>query len=211
MWASARVWLPSCVGVAVLQALSIGQAAANDAGSPRVLTRIDQVRSLSRDEARRHLPVRVTATVTYFDPVGRNLFVQDQTGGIWVGWQDKMPQVRAGDVLALGAVTVFDSFAPRPDRAALDCNRPHTAGPAGTCDRGRNELRRTGWALGRTGRNCARGSGRSIPSPGGQRAENHTGERRCADRNADPLAGDGQATRLGGCARSGQRSVRGHL
>lgn len=76
------------------------------------LTRLHDVKRLPPDVANRSLPVHVRATVTYFDPQGNDLFVQDSTDGIWVSWKAGMPMVAVGDILDIEAVTVFDSFAP---------------------------------------------------------------------------------------------------
>ncbi|MBI2948596.1 MAG: PAS domain S-box protein [Verrucomicrobia bacterium] len=49
-----------------------------------LLTTAREVRALSSDEAARGYPVRLRAVVTYFNPTRPSLFVQDETGGIYV-------------------------------------------------------------------------------------------------------------------------------
>src|SRR5260221_83143 len=57
------------------------------------LTRVDEVRRLTREQAQRAYPVRLRGVVTYFSVlpsdvggIDADLFVQDATGGMWVRW-----------------------------------------------------------------------------------------------------------------------------
>jgi len=50
--------------------------------------------------------------VTYFDPVTPDLFVQDRTGGIYIGWSPRLPKPSIGDVLELHGVSTQIDFAP---------------------------------------------------------------------------------------------------
>ena len=54
-----------------------------EASTP-VLTSIHQVRSLSPNEAMRKYPVHIRATVTYYDPGGYIVFVEDRNDGIYI-------------------------------------------------------------------------------------------------------------------------------
>jgi hypothetical protein len=78
--------------------VSYGQPAAAAPNLP-VLTSIEQVRRLTPDEARRGYPVHLKAVVTYFDPADPELFLQDATGGIWVGWTPNMPKTAPGELI----------------------------------------------------------------------------------------------------------------
>ncbi len=81
-------------------------------GAPApTLNTIAQVHELSKQHALRHLPVKLRPVVTYFDPVARNLFLNDVTGGIWMGWEPQMPRLKAGDLLDFRAESDF-TFAP---------------------------------------------------------------------------------------------------
>ncbi|MDQ2844700.1 MAG: ATP-binding protein [Acidobacteriota bacterium] len=75
------------------------------------LTTIAQVHGLSKQNALRNLPVQLRPVVTYFDPVAHNLFLNDATGGIWMGWKPDLPKLKVGDLLDFKAETDF-TFAP---------------------------------------------------------------------------------------------------
>ncbi len=60
-----------------------GQSTPNGTSHP-VLTRVAQIRQLSREEAARGYPVRLQAVVTYCDREAGILFIQDSTAGIFV-------------------------------------------------------------------------------------------------------------------------------
>jgi signal transduction histidine kinase/CheY-like chemotaxis protein/PAS domain-containing protein len=77
-----------------------------------VLTRVAQVRTLAPDEARRGYPIHLQVVVTYFDPVGPNLFVQDSTGAMWVDWPRNGPELEPGQLIDLHGITTQPDFAP---------------------------------------------------------------------------------------------------
>jgi signal transduction histidine kinase/DNA-binding response OmpR family regulator len=79
------------------------------------LTRVIDVHSLPEAEARRGYPVHLDAVVTYFNPVGRNLVVQDETDGIyvWIGEQAIPPLAAAGQRV------IIDGFSGPGDFAAV--------------------------------------------------------------------------------------------
>ncbi len=77
-----------------------------------VLTSIEQIRRLAPEEARRGYPLHLKAVVTYFDPADPELFVQDATGGIWVGWKPDMPRTAQGQLLELWGSSQQTDFAP---------------------------------------------------------------------------------------------------
>ena len=80
-------------------------------GQPEPLTRVAQIRALSRDEAAKALPVRLRGVVTWQDTDPRpSFFVHDGEWNIWVGrsiamtrqlWQGGDPPVRDSEVGAL--------------------------------------------------------------------------------------------------------------
>ena len=79
---------------------------------PPVLTSIQQVRRLTPEEARRSYSVHLKAVVTYFDPADPELFLQDATGGIWVGWTPDMPKAVPGQLIELWGSSQQMDFAP---------------------------------------------------------------------------------------------------
>jgi len=77
-----------------------------------VLTTVAQVHALPAKEARRSLPVKLQAVVTYFQKNG-TIFVQDATGGIYL--QHLLPDhsgFGAGDLVEIAGVTGSGDFAP---------------------------------------------------------------------------------------------------
>jgi PAS domain S-box-containing protein len=73
-----------------------------------------QIRKLSLAEANQNWPVRLHAVVTYYDPQGPDLFIQDDTSGIWVDVETtklNVPVV-AGDLVEVTGVTEQPDFAP---------------------------------------------------------------------------------------------------
>ncbi len=75
------------------------------------LTRVEQIRRLSPNEAKLGYPVRLRAVVTYFD--GYELVVQDPTGGIYVNCGDRAKfHTVVGEVVLLEGITGPGYFAP---------------------------------------------------------------------------------------------------
>ncbi|HXE81160.1 MAG TPA: response regulator [Vicinamibacterales bacterium] len=110
---STKLLVPSAADVTVVGGAA---AAAGESGRTRlpVLTTVHAVHSLPPEQARRAFPVRVRAVVTYFNPVGRNLIVQDDTGGIYVVVHtNPLPDgLRAGHLVDLEGVSGPGDFAP---------------------------------------------------------------------------------------------------
>ncbi|MFL6351119.1 MAG: response regulator [Bryobacteraceae bacterium] len=76
------------------------------------LTSTTAVRSLTPQEARRGYPIHLRAVVTYFDPTTPDLFVQDASGGIYIGWTPNLSEPAVGDVLEIDGVSTQLDFAP---------------------------------------------------------------------------------------------------
>ena len=76
------------------------------------LTSVRDVRNLSPVQAKLGYPVRLRATITFFDPVQNALFMQDATAGIWALWRAPTLTLAAGDLVEVEAKTVFTDFAP---------------------------------------------------------------------------------------------------
>src|SRR5438270_2393573 len=77
-----------------------------------LLTTVSQVRSLSPARAKFAYPVRLRATITYFDPADNSLFLQDATGGVWARPPFPVLTIAAGDLVEVQANTTFTDFAP---------------------------------------------------------------------------------------------------
>jgi signal transduction histidine kinase/CheY-like chemotaxis protein len=77
------------------------------------LTGIGQVHRLSKKEAARGYPVHVSGVVTYADPVTRNVFVEDATGGIYLQmWSTSAPAPRAGQLVDVDGISGPGDYAP---------------------------------------------------------------------------------------------------
>ena len=83
-----------------------------------VVTEAGAIRALSAEEAGRHYPVRLRATVTYADPAWSMLFVQDGSGGVYVD-SNQAAELRAGDLIELEGSTDSGNFAPQIVRPTI--------------------------------------------------------------------------------------------
>ena len=85
-----RLCLLAC---AVISGSTTGLSAAPPAQEP-ALTLVSQIRQFHAAGSGKTAPIRIRAVVTYYDSVAPNLFVQDETGGVWVdlrGMHDAPP------------------------------------------------------------------------------------------------------------------------
>ena len=79
----------------------------------RVLTSAGEAHSLPEKEARRGYPVHLRAVVTYFNPIGRTLVVQDSTGGIFVSAiSENLSVLRVGQLVEIHGFSGPGDFAP---------------------------------------------------------------------------------------------------
>ena len=80
---------------------------------PLPLTRIEQLRELTRQQAALFPEVCFHAVVTYYDPSNDDMFVQDATAGTWVDIEG-MPKLdlKVGDWVELRGVGKWPDFAP---------------------------------------------------------------------------------------------------
>ncbi len=104
--------------IVALQAFLLAGLAANALSDAGTLTTCDAVRHLSAAQAQRHPPVHLRAVVTYFDPLALSMFVQDATGGIYVGWHSNAPhpeagQLKEGQLVELDGTGILEDFAPQ--------------------------------------------------------------------------------------------------
>ncbi len=70
-----------------------------------------QIRELSAAEADKKLPVHLRGVVTYYDPGVPDLFIQDETAGIYISC-DAAPAVERGQQVEITGVTGAGDFAP---------------------------------------------------------------------------------------------------
>ncbi len=91
---------------------SMAQQGASPGKSLPVLTRVEQIRNLSADEAGLGYPVRLRAVVTYYGGDGWEFFVQDSTGGIYVDGTTANYHGRAGDLVEVEGFSSPGGFAP---------------------------------------------------------------------------------------------------
>lgn len=96
--------------VAAIVLVLCGAAASWAAEAPRVLRSVEAVRTLSHQGAARHLPVDFEATVTFFRPYEKTLFVQEGDFGTYVNATTKL-DLEPGDLIRIQGTTE-DSFNP---------------------------------------------------------------------------------------------------
>jgi PAS domain S-box-containing protein len=78
-----------------------------------VLTKVAQIHALSLAEAQRGYPLHLRAVATFFDPGPKDLFIQDDSGGIWVNLQEGFKVAEPGQILDLYGKTEQPDFAPQ--------------------------------------------------------------------------------------------------
>jgi PAS domain S-box-containing protein len=113
--ASTRILFLLLVGVAVCLTRAAAAGATTSHSTSRILptlTRIEQIRSLSPAEANRGYPVRIKGVITYYGGKGWELFVEDQTGGIYIDTAESVGDIHAGDLVEVAGFTSDGDFAP---------------------------------------------------------------------------------------------------
>jgi PAS domain S-box-containing protein len=88
-----------------------GQFPPQKSGLP-LLTRVEQIRNLTPDEANLGYPVRVRAVITFYNPSESDLFIQDSTAGIWVAIGDAKRLIQPGQLVEVEGVSAAPDFAP---------------------------------------------------------------------------------------------------
>jgi signal transduction histidine kinase len=92
-----------------------------------VLTTARQVHQLSGEQAELHYPVRVRGVITFVAEPLEQLFIQDETGGVFVEIQgDYGFAMRTGQVVEIDGVSTVGGFAPdiKPTRVRLAGEAP---------------------------------------------------------------------------------------
>ncbi|MEO8099522.1 MAG: response regulator [Acidobacteriota bacterium] len=78
-----------------------------------LLTSVKQIRRLAEGEAKRNYPVHLQAVVTFFNPRGGNLFIQDHGEGIYVAVAtSQIPNLHVGQSVAINGFSGPGDFAP---------------------------------------------------------------------------------------------------
>ncbi|MGO8786945.1 MAG: response regulator [Terriglobia bacterium] len=97
-------WLPS---------VSLAQEIPHRESRLPVLTKVEQVRQLTRQRASLNPEVCLRGVVTFYDPTNLDLFIQDATAGIWVNpIEGPKPNLKAGDLVEVRGVGQWPDFAP---------------------------------------------------------------------------------------------------
>jgi len=84
-----------------------------------VLTRAEQVRSLTSKEAQRQYPIRLQGVLTYYMPESRLTFFQDSTAGIYVNILGTPPEAHTGDLVEVRGVSGAGFFAPEVENPEI--------------------------------------------------------------------------------------------
>ena len=105
-------------GLVCASALRAGQAPPQKSSLP-LLTRVEQIRNLSNDEANLGYPILVRAVVTYFNPAENDLFIQDSTAGIWVNIGTARPPLQSGQMVEIEGISGSPDFAPQIDKPKI--------------------------------------------------------------------------------------------
>ena len=77
-----------------------------------LLTKVEQIRRLDKDQARRGFPVRIRGILTFFDPSWRTLFIQDETDGIFVDLGNQLFYPKSAERYELEGFSGPGDFAP---------------------------------------------------------------------------------------------------
>jgi PAS domain S-box-containing protein len=116
LWFFCLSLLLSCLAGAV--PLHAGQLPPQKSTLP-LLTRVEQIRNLTPDEANLGYPIRVRAVVTYFNPAENDLFIQDSTAGIWVAIGNAKPPIQPGQLVEVEGISAAPDFAPQIDKPQI--------------------------------------------------------------------------------------------
>ncbi|HLH55291.1 MAG TPA: HAMP domain-containing sensor histidine kinase [Verrucomicrobiae bacterium] len=81
------------------------------------LRQASAILSLTKDEASRHIPLRLRGVITYADPAWHNVFFHDDSGDVYA--ESAQPNVRAGQWVELTGQTSPGGFAPEVGNAVI--------------------------------------------------------------------------------------------
>ncbi len=72
----------------------------------------EEVRTLTPEQAEKHLPVRLRGVVTFYDESLFSRFIQDKTAGIYLREMAGMPQLEPGQIVEVVGITSPGEYAP---------------------------------------------------------------------------------------------------
>src|ERR1039457_6993021 len=79
---------------------------------PPPLDTVASVRKLAAARAALALPVRIAGVITALDPIWRQMFFQDQSGGIYLKYSGNPPGLRVGERVMINGITDAGNYAP---------------------------------------------------------------------------------------------------
>src|SRR5579859_691781 len=97
--------------VCLFLAVKCSLAWASPSDGKRTLTHAAEVRSLSPQDAAKGIPVHLRAVVTYYDPAMNDIFIQDDTAGLYVV-ADKPLEIQQGQQVDVIGFSDPGEFAP---------------------------------------------------------------------------------------------------
>ena len=104
----------------LLGSLSSGEASEPAAaGAPPTLTRVEQVRTLTTNEAVRGYRVKLTGVITLWDTSRGLVFLQDATGGVFISPQNKSAWWRSGQKVEVTGIAAQGNHLPYIDQALV--------------------------------------------------------------------------------------------
>jgi diguanylate cyclase (GGDEF)-like protein len=86
-------------------------AAEEDSKLP-VISSVAEVRGLEPSQAARALPTRITGVITFSDQLYRQLWLQDESGGIYIKYSGDHPDLQAGTRITVVGITNPGDYAP---------------------------------------------------------------------------------------------------
>jgi signal transduction histidine kinase len=100
-------------------AWSADHATVGVAPVPSLITSMSEVHKMSREEAARHIPVRVRGVLTYADPAWRNGFIQDKSDALYVDLEPSQKDLQPGQWVELTGETGAGGFAPEVEHSQI--------------------------------------------------------------------------------------------
>lgn len=77
-----------------------------------VISSVAEVRGLEPSQAAEALPARITGVITYIDPLWHQLWLQDDSGGIFIKYAGDYPELLAGSRATVFGITNPGNYAP---------------------------------------------------------------------------------------------------
>jgi hypothetical protein len=77
-----------------------------------VLNSVAEIRGLKPSQAAEALPARITGVITYIDPLWRQLWLQDESGGIFIKYPGDQPELHVARRVTVTGITNAGNYAP---------------------------------------------------------------------------------------------------